>query len=573
MAHLHKKLKNGRPYYYVREIARVEGRPKVINQVYLGTPERILELATRAEGGITEIQSLEFGALWLANQIEDEIGFAKLVDSVLSRDKNEQGPTVGEYFLYAVFNRLVDARSKRGLPDWYRKTAIQHIRPVDIDSLNSQQFWKKWDRVNEQQLQVIARKFFAVLAATEPSSADCFLFDTTNYYTFMASDTDSELAARGKSKEGRDWLRQIGVALLVSRGNRLPLFYREYEGNRHDSKIFGRVLEEVLAAMEIAAGPQEKLTLVFDKGMNSEENIAMVDSHDRLGFITTYSTYLAEELVQVDRKKFTPVDTEKNRQLREKGREGDQITAWRTTGEYWGRDRAVVVTYNPRTATKQRYVFEKKLLALQEVLFQMGAKVRRQLPRWKRKEEVAARYAETCAELHLPADLYQVDLFLDKKGLSMTFRKNHYRISRYINRFGKNILITDKLDWSTDEIVHASLDRYVVEEAFRQTKDDDLVGMMPVRHFTDSKIRCHILSCVVALAYLRIIELRLKRAGLSITASTAMESMHRLHSCLVLHAKKRSPARIIEEPDTLQSQILKAFGHEIKKGVLQTISR
>jgi len=45
MAHIHKKMKKGRPYYYVREIARVDGKPKVINQVYLGSPDRILEMA------------------------------------------------------------------------------------------------------------------------------------------------------------------------------------------------------------------------------------------------------------------------------------------------------------------------------------------------------------------------------------------------------------------------------------------------------------------------------------------------------------------------------------------------
>ena len=45
MAHLHKKMKKGRPYYYIREIARVDGKPKVINQIYLGSIERIIQLA------------------------------------------------------------------------------------------------------------------------------------------------------------------------------------------------------------------------------------------------------------------------------------------------------------------------------------------------------------------------------------------------------------------------------------------------------------------------------------------------------------------------------------------------
>lgn len=84
----------------------------------------------------------------------------------------------------------------------------------------------------------------------------------------------------------------IGVALLVSRDAQLPLFYREYEGNRHDSKQFNMILTEMIARMNESSGNEEGgLTLVFDKGMNSEENIALIDSTARVHFITTYSPY------------------------------------------------------------------------------------------------------------------------------------------------------------------------------------------------------------------------------------------------------------------------------------------
>jgi hypothetical protein len=46
MAHLHKKMKKGRPYYYIREIARVNGKPTVVSQGYLGSLERMLEMAS-----------------------------------------------------------------------------------------------------------------------------------------------------------------------------------------------------------------------------------------------------------------------------------------------------------------------------------------------------------------------------------------------------------------------------------------------------------------------------------------------------------------------------------------------
>jgi transposase len=57
--------------------------------------------------------------------------------------------------------------------------------------------------------------------------------------------------------------------------------------------------------------------------------------------------------------------------------------------------------------------------------------------------------------------------------------------------FGKNIIITDNTDWTTGHIIETSLDRWQVEDRFRLKKDDDLFCVQPIRHGTDSKIRCH----------------------------------------------------------------------------------
>lgn len=567
MAHLHKKIKKGRPYYYIREMARVGGKPTVVSQVYLGSVGRILEMAQGAHSALQKLRVQEFGSLWLADRIDQQIGLADIIGAVVPGGKNETGPSVGEYFLYASFNRMIDARSKRALPDWYKGTAIQHIRPVDIEALSSERFWKKWERVDQDSIGEIASTLFRKVASLEPSASGCFLFDTTNYYTFMAGNTESGLAQRGKSKEGRDWLRQIGLALLVDRDTRLPLFYREYEGNCHDSKLFSLVMGEVLGAMRQYG--RDEVTVIVDKGMNSEENMGAIDAMEGAHFVTTYSTFFAQELVHVDKAQFCFVDTPKNRRLRQAGREVDLLMAWRTPGHYWGRKRAVVVTYNPLTATKQRYAFENKLLKLQAALYEMRSRVRGNARQWRDLTKVMERYNTMCDELHLPGNLY--DLEFDRTGgrPNLSFRKNYYRIGRHIDRFGKNIIITDRTDWSTDQIVMASLDRSRVEQAFRQTKDDDLVSLTPVRHWTDRKIRCHVLTCVVALCYLRLIEIRLEQAGVPMTAATAMGHMRRLHSCLCWHAGRRKPVRMIEEPTETQTLILKAFGHEVADGVLR----
>jgi hypothetical protein len=54
--------------------------------------------------------------------------------------------------------------------------------PVELDELTSKRYWEKWDRVNETDLQTIAPpQFFERICQVEAPSADCQLFDTTNY--------------------------------------------------------------------------------------------------------------------------------------------------------------------------------------------------------------------------------------------------------------------------------------------------------------------------------------------------------------------------------------------------------
>jgi transposase len=566
MAHIHKKMKKGRPYYYVRETARVDGKPKVVNQVYLGSAERIRDLALGKGFECKKLAALEYGALWLGNLIDGEVGLVTLIDSVIPRGRKELGPTVGEYFLYAVFNRMVDACSKRVLPEWYEHTAIQSIRPVAIEKLDSQRFWEKWERVSEKDIERIASLFFKKIAELQGPVTGCFLFDTTNYYTYMASKTQSELAVRGKNKEGKDWLRQVGVALLVSRASQIPLFYREYEGNRHDSKVFLCLIEEIVSAMRSSSSSE--LTVVFDKGMNSDDNIGCIDAMPGVHFITTYSPYYADDLVRVKPSEFKPVDSAKNRELERLGREDDRLVAYRTSRELWGKERTVIVTYNPLTAAKQRYGFEKKLLAIQDFLFELRSKLHGD-PKWK--DKVEKHYSDFCEQLYLPKNLYQIAVEKSKERLTLLFHKDHYRIERYLERFGKNLLVTDHRDWSTDDIVRASLDRYIVENSFRQSKDDDLVSVMPLRHWTDGKIRCHILTCIIALTYLRLIEIRLRRAGHEVSAGGAMEQMRKLHSCIFWESGKGKPIRMIEEPTENQAAIMRALGYVVSGGVLQKI--
>ena len=59
---------------------------------------------------------------------------------------------MGELVFYAALNRAIAPTSKRQLATWYETTDIQRIRPLRLESLNSQNFWNHWDRISDSDL-------------------------------------------------------------------------------------------------------------------------------------------------------------------------------------------------------------------------------------------------------------------------------------------------------------------------------------------------------------------------------------------------------------------------------------
>ncbi len=310
----------------------------LISQTYIGSPVRVVSFVSDQVQSLKTLKVEEFGALWLANQVDKDIDIKSIIDEVIPKADREKGPSVGEYFLYCIWNRMVEAVSKNKLSEWYNRTAVQHIRPVDL------------------------REF------------------TRNYYTFMANHTESKMVCRGKNKEGRHHLRQVGLGLLVARDTKLPLYYSAYPGNIHDSKHFKSIMDEMFGVVCGLNKTKERLTFVIDKGMNSEGNYTWIDEHLQIHFITTYATYFAKKLAATPLDWFEAADTSSNRPLIEKERYDECLLACRTKGEYWGKKRTAIVTYSPQTARKKSYMFESKLDTTLQELLAIRTKVRDQSP-------------------------------------------------------------------------------------------------------------------------------------------------------------------------------------------------
>ena len=116
---------------------------------------------------------------------------------------------------------------------------------------------------------------------------DTLFYDTTNYFTFIAStNTRCSLPQRGKNKQRRIDLRQFSLALLVSRDGHIPLFSHTYEGNKVDVTEFSDSFTQIRKRIHNFVSDPDKITLVYDKGNHSLDNQQKVDLSG-FGYITS----------------------------------------------------------------------------------------------------------------------------------------------------------------------------------------------------------------------------------------------------------------------------------------------
>jgi hypothetical protein len=160
---------------------------------------------------------------------------------------------------------------------------------------------------------------------------DTLLFDATNFFTFIAStNPHCHLPARGRSKQKRDDLRQVGVALLCSRLGGLPLWHQTYGGALADAKCFAEVLPAVRQRLVELHRDVTSLTIVFDKGNVSRANQKLVDEAG-LNYVTALTAASQQALIQQANPRLAPVTLAS----------GQHVLAYRERREIWGAPRTV----------------------------------------------------------------------------------------------------------------------------------------------------------------------------------------------------------------------------------------
>ena len=562
MERLEKKQVNGHTYYYYSKWAKVDGRCRRVWQKYLGKLE---DLVQAVQGGGPSPQYAEVFQWGLPQALWNECCRAEVIAYVDAEcPKRTQGLSTGEYLAIAALNRAIHPESKRSQWNWFsRTTLLRHFPKATADRLSSQQFWNHMDRISETACAAIWRDILQGAVQREGISLESICYDGTNFYTFIDTfNARCDLPRRGKNKQGRANLRQVSYALFCCEDGHLPLFYDVYEGNRNDAKQFPRMLRAFHAFLNAVTGrpgPLPETTVIFDKGNNSRDNFALIDEL-KLKFVGSVKLDEHKDLAEVpnDDPRFVTCGSARLQGAK----------AFRVHKTVYGQERTVVVTYNQNLFDAQWRTVQNDLAKALEEL-----SVLRQRLDDRRTGVLNGGQAPTMASVekqcrkalkrqHLKT-LVAFTVEVDGHGPPrLKYEVNTKALDRLTNTYlGKNILVTNREEWSVEKIILAYRSQYLIEDVFKEMKDRRIGDWWPMHHWTDSKIRVHGLYCTIAILLRGLLLRRIRRAGIDISMKRLLREMDDIREVINVYPLKRgqrAPRQqtVLSKTNELQDRLL-----------------
>jgi len=554
MASLVAKKKGNKLYYYVVESARVDGQPRIVHQAYLGTAEKVADLVKDRTAPVPLSATMrDFGlpgALWLAAQ---QTGVVSLLESLWPQARS--GPSPAHYLLLAAIHRICQPGPKTEVADWYERTVLRPLWNFPAERFSSQAFWDAFEKILPEEfsaddpLEDAQLRLLSLWKEKLGANRRLLAYDTTNFYTYIAStNTRNELAQRGHNKQGRHNLRQVGLSYVLDGESGLSLCHHVYPGNLADAEEFSSALARITRLLDHNQIARDSVTLVFDKGTAALANTVALEEA-RLGWISALPWNQA------------PVE------LRERAVEklppcGSQQPGVRAAGEkalVHGKEYFCVVKYSASFAGEQLHSLTTGMSKVMQYLRRFSMELNKPQAHWDEKK-IRGKIQRWLSGPFL-TEVIRYDL-QQRAGLwHLQFDFNVAAWEHLLtHRLGRTVLLTNRMDWTAEQVAAGYSGQQSIERVFRGLKDGEWLGWGPMHHWTDRKIRVHAFYCMLGISLLQYLHKRAQTAWDGISVEQLLQELQQIQQFALLYPPQgeKGPNRLttVLSKQTLAQQSL-----------------
>ena len=424
------------------------------------------EILLSSEDAFTIERSLPHGHVAAVLGTARKLGLDELIDPQPSRQRN--------LVLAMVAARVLQPASKLATSRLWPTTSLGSL--LRVDDANEDELYGAMDWLLVRQ-EAIERR----LAKRYLQPGGIALYDLTSAYV---EGERCPLAKRGYSRDKKPGKAQVEFGLLTN-SEGMPVAVEAFAGNTADPATFQAQVVKVKERFGVA-----DVVWVADRGMLTSAQVTKLQEIAGASWITALRAPTIKQLVEAGSIQPSLFDS---RNLAE-------VTDPRYPGE------RLIVCYNPLLAAKRAAKRQDLLAASEKDLAKVAAMVARGAAGGRAGLQGAAKIGERVGRV---INKYEMAKHFQRTitETSFSYARNETAIAQEATLDGLYVLRTnvgaEQLDTAAVVLAYKSLAH--VERAFRHFKLSDL-EVRPIYHYTEARIRAHLLICMLAYLVQRIMQ-------------------------------------------------------------------
>lgn len=522
------------------QIGRIlSGEPPKEADLFEERPD-VPEWATVNTRGIAIERLRRFGDVYLGLALWKRLKLDEIFEK-LQEEGREDIPWA-RMFCVSTLARFCQPSSELAIAEgWYEKTALEDILGIPVEKIDDNRLYRTLDKLLPHKDE-ISKHLQDRYSEWFGSDFDFLFYDITSTY-FEGQCPNNPQAKRGYSRDKRPDCKQVCIGLVVNRDG-LPVGYEVFDGNRRDVTT----LEEMVDLMETKYG-KAKRTWVLDRGFVSEDNLEFLRERGATYIVGTLRGLLKDFKKEIDKNDWTTIQS------------GVEVKIARHPE--FGAEKFILCRSEGRKQ-KERAMLERQVKRLKDQLKKIASGIAK--GRLKNASQIERRIGRWLGRNPKAEALFDVELVRDTEGslkdLKIEHRKDRTDWAEKVN--GCYILRTNLTKEDPAVLWKTYMHLVQAEKAFRMEKSD--LGMRPVFHQKENRVKAHIFVCFLALAMYKCLELWMESCGLGSSPAKLLEEFREICSMdVILPIKDRHPARLrlVAKPDGHIKVLLQKLGLKI----------
>jgi len=486
------------------------------------------------------------------------------------RDKGKRDIEIANIARILTANRCIDPVCKSQTPEWFSKTALSWLLDINADSVNSSRIFRELGMIEDHK-EAICEHLFKLMNRNNPDSMKSAFYDLSST-TFTGS--RCVLMKWGHCKEG--FRNHVVLAIVVNRDG-LPFYWEVLPGGTADATTIIWLLKCLKKRFKI-----NNTTLVFDRGMVSKDNLALLEE-DKIKYISAMDRSQLEGITGLDFTMFSYLDPQNVDKQAGKLTEFIKLNDNTYYREVKVEDnRRYILCFNPQLFKDQRKARSQAVVNFR--LFTKNLNAELQEAKKSRQKEATYKKFKKIIKKYKLTDFIDITLQI----INLKHKRDdgtEQKISTYqgtvkldeekMRSAGKLdgfwLLVTNHIEKEGDGLFSVAAgqaitpyrDKVVIESAFRDIKS--FIEVAPVCVWTEDHVKAHYTICVLSHLINRTLTMRLheNKGNLTKEIVTHEKLYTKLSDCMIDHIEIKNvnlSTYNMSQPTANQKELLDRVG-------------